>query len=174
MEFWGGKECTDLIKTAFDELEELIAQDKTEKIEQYLPICGKFDTSDEKNIWTLVHGVFALLTTAVQDLPPEYIIQTCDFIKNPAYEEPLEAIGQFLRLFFSETGCMKANYTNYIKYLSHTEPEHMSNGGPRQWLWNVCTEFGYFLTSDSPNQPFGTRVPVDLWVNICNDIFKPG
>lgn len=93
MKFWGGVECTDIIKLAFDEMEDLLAKNTTEKIELYLPVCSKIDTSDERNTWTLIHGVFALLATAVQDLPPEYITATCDFLKNPSYEEPLEAVG---------------------------------------------------------------------------------
>lgn len=51
--------------------------------------------------------------------------------------------------------------------------DHPANGGSRQWLWNVCNEFGYFLNSDSPNQPFGTKVPDDMWVNLCNESFEP-
>ena len=41
----------------------------------------------------------------------------------------------------------------------------------RQWTYQTCTEFGFFQSSDYPNQPFGDYFSVDFFVKQCVDIF---
>lgn len=43
----------------------------------------------------------------------------------------------------------------------------------RQWTYQTCTEFGYFQTSDSKNQPFGSYFPLEFFIKQCQDIFGP-
>ena len=43
----------------------------------------------------------------------------------------------------------------------------------RQWFYQTCTEFGYYQTSDSDNQPFGNMFPLKFSVQQCEDIFGP-
>lgn len=42
----------------------------------------------------------------------------------------------------------------------------------RQWTYQTCNEFGWYQTSGSKLQPFGTKFPVDLFINACKDAFK--
>lgn len=41
----------------------------------------------------------------------------------------------------------------------------------RQWTYQTCTEFGYYQSSDLPDQPFGKRFPIDFSIRQCSDIF---
>ena len=41
----------------------------------------------------------------------------------------------------------------------------------RQWLYQTCTEFGYYQSSELVRQPFGRRFPVEFSVRQCGDIF---
>ena len=43
----------------------------------------------------------------------------------------------------------------------------------RQWFYQTCTEFGYYHTSDSDNQPFGSMFPLKFSIQECEDIFGP-
>ena len=43
----------------------------------------------------------------------------------------------------------------------------------RQWFYQTCTEFGYYQTSDSDNQPFGNMFPLNFSIQQCQDIFGP-
>lgn len=40
-------------------------------------------------------------------------------------------------------------------------------------MYQACTEFGWFLTSGSANQPFGSSFPITLYTDLCRDIFGP-
>lgn len=44
----------------------------------------------------------------------------------------------------------------------------------RQWTYQTCTEFGYFQTTASPNQPFAYKnmVPLSYWEQMCSLAFK--
>jgi hypothetical protein len=42
----------------------------------------------------------------------------------------------------------------------------------RQWFYQTCSEFGYFQTTDSPNQPFGSLISIDLYTIVCQRVFN--
>jgi len=44
----------------------------------------------------------------------------------------------------------------------------------RQWTYQTCSEFGYFQTTSSKNQPFalGNWVPLEWYNQICSDSFS--
>ena len=48
----------------------------------------------------------------------------------------------------------------------------MHPSSARQWYYQTCTEFGYFKTTDSDNQPFGNLVNLDSFTDVCYDVFN--
>ena len=43
----------------------------------------------------------------------------------------------------------------------------------RMWFYQTCNEFGYYQTTDSKNQPFGTLFPLSFFIKQCIDVFGP-
>ena len=43
----------------------------------------------------------------------------------------------------------------------------------RQWMYQTCTEFGFYQTSDSDKQPFGDLFPLK-YVHDCFTVFLNG
>ena len=43
----------------------------------------------------------------------------------------------------------------------------------RQWFYQTCSEFGFYQTSDSDNQPFGKMFPLNFSIQQCEDVFGP-
>ena len=43
----------------------------------------------------------------------------------------------------------------------------------RLWMYQTCTEFGYFQTSDYPKEAFAEYLTLDFFVQQCIDIFGP-
>lgn len=41
----------------------------------------------------------------------------------------------------------------------------------RSWWYQKCTEFGYFKTTNAPEQPFGSLIPLEYFYQKCMDIF---
>lgn len=42
----------------------------------------------------------------------------------------------------------------------------------RPWTYLTCAEFGWFQTSTSKQQIFGTSFPLEYFINFCSDIFN--
>lgn len=43
--------------------------------------------------------------------------------------------------------------------------------GRRQYQYLVCTEFGWFTTTNAANQPFGSNINTDYYVELCRQTF---
>lgn len=43
--------------------------------------------------------------------------------------------------------------------------------GLRQWTYQACNELGWFTTSESHNQPFGSKFPLKFYAKMCADVF---
>lgn len=41
----------------------------------------------------------------------------------------------------------------------------------RQWIYQTCNEYGWYQTSSSAAQPFGTKFPLALFTTMCADLF---
>lgn len=41
----------------------------------------------------------------------------------------------------------------------------------RPWTYQTCNEFGWFQTSNSREQHFGTKYPLEFFTTICKDVF---
>jgi hypothetical protein len=57
--------------------------------------------------------------------------------------------------------CLDASYNNSIAELKETSWNSSASVGGRQWFWQTCTEFGFFQSSDSNMQPFGSTFPIE-------------
>lgn len=48
-----------------------------------------------------------------------------------------------------------------------------AENGARQWVYQTCTEFGFYQTSSLTAQVFGDQFPLDFFTQQCSDIFGP-
>ena len=44
--------------------------------------------------------------------------------------------------------------------LVQTEWDKAVQVGGRQWIYQTCSEFGWYQTSDQPKHPYGSRFPL--------------
>lgn len=42
----------------------------------------------------------------------------------------------------------------------------------RQWIYQTCTQFGFFQTTTSQKQPFGNTFPLQLYLRFCLDLYN--
>lgn len=41
----------------------------------------------------------------------------------------------------------------------------------RPWIYQTCNELGWFQTSTSLNQPFGSKYPLEFFTALCGDAY---
>jgi len=100
---------------------------------------------------------------------PITIDYLCGLMINES-SDPLAGYVQVSNLFLNKQGCLSVSYEQMILELQETL-QLPTFVGDRQWTYQTCTEFGYFQTTDSANQPFGDLVPLQYSLDMCIDIF---
>ncbi|KAM9663676.1 thymus-specific serine protease-like [Trichechus inunguis] len=113
----------------------------------------------------------------------------CDIMTNSSVGSPYY---RFVRVIHSElkeeySAWLAASYNDKLTKFSDSsidddnstkgevlsgENEELQNNQnyERQWYYQCCTEFGFFPTTDSKNQPF-TGLPLSYYVQQCSDFF---
>ena len=60
--------------------------------------------------------------------------------------------------------CLDYTYQSFLDYLGHTE--YGATGGFRQWIYQTCTEFGWYQSSDQPGHPYGSKFPLEFSIKV--------
>jgi hypothetical protein len=87
-------------------------------------------------------------------------------------DEILQAYVNFNNIWnkFSGSNCTEASYVSMIKQMQNTDTRS-DVAAARSWTWQTCTEYGYFQTGESKNQPFSNTISLGWFLKQCNDIF---
>jgi hypothetical protein len=99
----------------------------------------------------------------------------CDIMDSQSIGDPLRryaAVNDLILETYSQK-CLDASYSSFINQMQQTSWNESAAVGGRQWTYQTCVEFGFFQSTDSNRQPFGSTVPVDFYVKQCKDIFGP-
>lgn len=106
---------------------------------------------------------------------PDTIEGLCQVMKDTKLGNELAryaAINKHLLAFNNET-TLDVNYDSFIREMRNTSWDGPASDGGRQWTFQTCSQFAYFQTTDSPDQPFGTFFPLKFSVQQCMDIYGP-
>lgn len=118
------QECVDTVKTAFSQLEDLLAKPGDENITALFNLCDDIQEvntdSDIANFLEIFADDFAGVaqynknygrTTSIDDL--------CDILTNETYGDELHRLAQMNNLFYSSTNCLDYKYQNTVDFLSN-------------------------------------------------------
>jgi len=83
--------------------------------------------------------------------------------------QKLADVNTFVGQYFGG-GCTGNSYMDFIRGMQETSFDS-DYAGARSWVWQTCTEFGYFQSTDKSNNIFGSTVPVDFYVDQCAQIY---
>ncbi|KAJ0183898.1 hypothetical protein K1T71_000321 [Dendrolimus kikuchii] len=176
----GGEECVLELKDAHNQILKLM-NDNPETIEKEFRVCKPFSkasTNDIKNFYNAIADDFADLVQYNEDnrisADEKYknltINTVCDMLTAsgdvPAYKK-LAAFNSII-LDKSNQTCMDYSYENMIKDLRNVT---WSLDGGRQWMYQTCTEFGFYQTSSGEVEVFGNQFTLDFFVQQCQDVF---
>ncbi|CAG2104830.1 unnamed protein product [Medioppia subpectinata] len=166
-----GKESSDIIRKAYIELEELLkTPEGVIKLRKTLDLCDTFDGKNVTNNHYLSYKLmWALVKMAYLVNPKDDIQWVQKGLTDPLGGTPLQRYAN-TSCFLCHQKCNEINYDDLIRPLRNTS---IDNSGNRQWLYQTCTEFGYYQSSDLPNSPFGHNIPVEFYTQRCAQIFGP-
>lgn len=141
-------------------------------------LCDAIEVSNKKDISNLYLTLAGAFMETVQynkiSQGPPTIDDVCSSMTDTSTgKDVLQRYAETIQWIF-EGQCVDFQYDKMIKELKNSTEWAISGGiGYRQWVYMTCTEFGFYQSSDSDNQPFGHDFPIGFNTQICADVFGP-
>ncbi|VDO21105.1 unnamed protein product [Haemonchus placei] len=107
------------------------------------------------------------------------IPKACEIMTNTSLGDEMDRVKLVLDWYTTVTGgqvgCYPNSYSDYLKTYQNTSYTDIDDVvATRSWIWQTCTELGYFQTTDyGTNSIFGSTIPVDFYSDQCVDLFGP-
>lgn len=166
----GGDLCTDIIGEGIREITTALqSQAGRDEIYRVFNLCQRL--VEPINVLDL--GTFSLMLTrefgdAVETARPGSIIVLCDFFQSDiSGTTPMEKIAGFINLRNPTNECRDTRYNSLVNY-------YRGNGDSRSWLYQTCTEFGYFQIAPTSGTLFDSLIHIDVhfYVSFCRELFS--
>ncbi|KAM7425914.1 hypothetical protein ABFA07_022721 [Porites harrisoni] len=180
-----GQDCVKNVANATEKLKSLLSSEQGAKqLTELFSLCEPLDKDNGDDVATFAHdlsGNFAVVVQYNKDniagaVGTKITIDTlCSIMNNEDIGDPLARYAKINSLLLQTYGlkCLDSSYKNMITSLQKTSWTSSASEGGRQWMYQTCTEFGFYHTSDSANQPFGKLFPLNFSIQQCMDIFGP-
>ncbi|EZA55516.1 putative serine protease F56F10.1 [Ooceraea biroi] len=99
----------------------------------------------------------------------------CDVMTDEKIGMPIDRLAHInnLLLTATEEKCLDYRYAKMIHELRNVTWASEQAEGGRQWMYQTCTEFGFFQTSTARPKLFSNTFPVDFFAQQCVDVFGP-
>ncbi|KAG8322017.1 putative serine protease K12H4.7 [Homalodisca vitripennis] len=173
-----GQSCVKAVEMANRRVNQLLKKKSGQKtIEHLFKLCDPIDTTDQNDVWNLLESLadnFAVIVQYNNEGLPYSINTLCDIMTNKTIGSPLMRyafVNKILLNLFGET-CVDYKYNKMIEQLKETNWTSQSvSSGDRTWVYQTCTEFGYYQTSESKKEFFSNDFPIPFFLQQCSEIF---
>lgn len=171
--------CSNRISTAVQTLEFLVRSESgREDVSNLFKLCSGLEsnTDDISSFFADLADNFAGVVQYNRDNresdTKSITIETlCDIMTLPntsahvAYAE----VNRFMLKAYN-LSCLDHSYKNYIDSLKKVDYESAAEDD-RQWIYQTCTEFGFYQTSSKTSDTFGSHFPAEFYTKQCEQIF---
>ncbi|KAL4707488.1 hypothetical protein ACJJTC_000240 [Scirpophaga incertulas] len=118
--------------------------------------------------WFSITETFAEL---VQYAKPGDIKDACLDLTNSTIGNPIQRFAAWIsKNRDNKIDCLETRYSEKVASYKNTSYDARTNAY-RLWTYMTCVEMGWFQTTASSVQPFGSTVPLDFFVEMCKDFF---
>ncbi|XP_064143460.1 putative serine protease K12H4.7 [Loxodonta africana] len=177
--------CFQAVKEAFDEITKMLRLRKYySKLEYDFRLCKPLKLYSAMDKAYLVEHLIIPVEIAVQLNRNEKndkgekvsfsMDEICDMMANTSLGSPYYRYVGIIHFIFKtkHLPCFAAHYRKKLEFLLDSSFNHHNPTKGRQFFYQSCTEFGFFQTTDSKNQPF-TGLPLRYFLQQCSDFFGP-
>ncbi|XP_047509704.1 putative serine protease K12H4.7 [Pieris napi] len=159
-ELYGTEGCLDKIKKDFATVEEMLqSSEGIEELKNKFNICPECDMNVVENQWVFFSALTDEFMSNSQYGNPQRIKEHCSKLDNSMRYNTSDTM-----LRNSKSNCKNFKFDSMIKEIQR-DPVLYS------WVYQTCTEFGYFQTTTSDSQPFGKVVPLEFFVKTCRNVY---
>uniref|UniRef100_A0A0K0FFZ2 Putative serine protease K12H4.7 (projected from Caenorhabditis elegans ortholog K12H4.7) n=1 Tax=Strongyloides venezuelensis TaxID=75913 RepID=A0A0K0FFZ2_STRVS len=175
-------QCSSDLEKGMKELEAIVkTQDGERNITNLFNLCthwSKLSHEDKEYFWLTVLGTYIEIIqysgANVGHFRTDASIPTLCKFHMDSKQSPMQHIANVVDNYgdpFRE--CLDVSYKEFINYLKNTSFDSEA-ASDRSWMYQQCTEFGYYKSTDYDAGKFWGRILDANWyVRQCTDIFGP-
>jgi len=148
-------------------------------LRDYFDLCFTIDPNNANDISYFYEGVIGAYMGVVQysyDNVGVYrsqltIKKICEFMEDTsnAVMRRMQLVNRYVMSFYGES-CTYNSYAGWIEFAQQTGI-NADSASDRAWLWQTCTEFGYYQSTDTPRNFYGQVIGIDYIVKQCAEIY---
>ncbi|KAJ6628026.1 putative serine protease F56F10.1 [Pseudolycoriella hygida] len=167
----GGQECYRTIEQGFVSMEYYLAAGRADEIDELFKTCDPIRSpADVALFFSLVSEIFSII--------PQFnhiysVRAVCDLITNGT-EPEINRLASFINYAIEGIGvdCLPNGYDYLVENDREIDWDHPVNDlGMRPWSYQLCSQFGWFHSSNSRFQPFGNGFGSHWFYIVCQDVF---
>nr|XP_018903762.1 PREDICTED: putative serine protease K12H4.7 [Bemisia tabaci] len=165
----GGPKCVDAIKTANKIMSENVHnKKKREYYRDLFDLCEPFE-GDKKEISSFFWSMAFPFFIPAQSLNKKEIEKGCAIMTDESIKSPVNRYAKYNEQFRGNELCQSIKYSTIIGTLNDTA--YGCGCGGRQWWYQCCTEFGWYMTSNRKDDTFGDKIDLDFFNGICTKAY---
>ncbi len=181
----GSTQCVSNIQAATNQLQQLLQSGAFAQLSSMFNTCSPLSGASQLDLTNFVSSLAGNFEGVVQynrdNRAFEGAVDTnvtipviCGLMNDASESNVLQRYANVNSLILQTYGepCLDFSYIDMITGMQNTTLTAALSGG-RQWTYQTCTEFGYYQSSDSSNQPFGSGFPLSFSTQQCTDIYGP-
>merc|ERR1719435_109697 len=151
-------------------------EDKWEDLSTMFRLCGTLDGSNPMDVMSFMELLIDNLAAIVQynGHYEEDIFSICAIMTDESIGEPilrLAAVNDVMLGSDADT-CLDHTYASFLAQLSETSWSGEGVGW-RPWIWQTCTEFGWYQTTNQESGIYGSSLDLGFFEQWCQDAFGP-
>merc|ERR1719317_1170361 len=172
-----GPGCNVAMTEALTAVENLVGdKDKWEDLSTMFRLCSTLDGSNSLDVMSFMELLIDNLAAIVQynGHYEEDIFSICAIMTDDSIGEPINRLAAVNDVMLGSDAdmCLDHTYATFLAQLSETSWSGEGVGW-RQWIWQTCTEFGWYQTTNQESGVYGHTLPLDFFEQWCQDAFGP-
>lgn len=181
------KNCVDVIAAANNQFHIMLRHPIGQKgIVKKFNLCDPIDPgfttrADISNLYETLASNFAEIIQYNKDnrnnskMANLTVDSVCDILMDEKLGIAIDRLAHVSNLILNanKEKCLNFRYNKMIHELRNVTWESEASEGGRQWIYQTCTEFGFFQTSTARQVLFSETFPVEFFTQQCVDIFGP-
>ncbi|XP_072471635.1 thymus-specific serine protease [Notamacropus eugenii] len=172
----GSSKCRRAVVQAFAELDHGLSEGKETQaaLQSEVRACGTLETPEDQA--ELLEQLEGLVGAAVQydqqaGVPLD-VRSLCHLMLANQSRGPLSGLQDAIQLVLQTLGlpCLPSSKAAAVAEMKDTSPQ-AEGLGSRQWFYQTCTEFGYYITCKDSSCPFSRRRTLSDQLQLCAQVF---
>ncbi|CAB3402787.1 unnamed protein product [Caenorhabditis bovis] len=178
-------ECAASVTKGFNQVAQLLkTADGRKQLKTVFHTCTDININDDKSVkyfWETVYSPYMEIVQYSGDAAGLFEHQLtiahaiCRFHNNPKTTalQKMKQVNDNFDLVNMYFGCNDINYSAFIEFMK--DEDYGTAQSDRAWVWQTCTEFGYYQSTASPvaGPWFGgvSNLPAQYYIDQCTEIY---